>query len=146
MLSVLGAQDDQKSGLQLGEVIQPKKFEPFLVPICNFSEDKSDFCEIDGDIRIQGNSSSIFFTSSQIGTVQKSNTRWTIKLYARKTDRYAMAEDEDLLLKPAPSNQDMPGCTVNHTIPAVVFSGRGYTGNFFHDFSDVMITTISHRP
>ncbi|KAJ8430610.1 hypothetical protein Cgig2_021572 [Carnegiea gigantea] len=139
MLSILGADDDQKSILQSGEVIQPKKFEPFLVPICNFSEDKSDFCEIKGDIRIQGNSSSIFFTSPQIGTVQKNNTRWTIKLYARKTDKYAMAEDEDLLLKPALSDQEMPRCTVNHTIPAVVFSGRGYTGNFFHDFSDVMI-------
>nr|GLL47539.1 uncharacterized protein LOC109163084 [Ipomoea trifida] len=30
-------------------------------------------------------------------------------------------------------------CTRNHNVPAVVFSTAGYSGNLFHDFSDLLI-------
>lgn len=30
-------------------------------------------------------------------------------------------------------------CAVNHSVPAVVFSTGGFLGNFFHDFTDVLI-------
>lgn len=112
--------------------------------MCNFSGEKSDFCELEGDIRIQGNSSSIYFSSLfQVATTEElQNNTWGIKLYARKTDRYVMGKVKELWLKPISSSssaQEMPQCTVNHTLPTIVFSTGGYAGNIFHDTSDVLI-------
>ncbi|RZR98452.1 hypothetical protein BHM03_00027806, partial [Ensete ventricosum] len=38
-------------------------------------------------------------------------------------------------------------CTVHHTVPAIVFSTGGFLGNFFHDFTDVLIPlfTTAHQ-
>lgn len=33
----------------------------------------------------------------------------------------------------------IPNCTVKQSVPAVIFSVNGYTGNIFHDFTDVLI-------
>lgn len=33
----------------------------------------------------------------------------------------------------------MPHCSINHKIPAIVFSAGGYTGNFFHSLTDVLV-------
>ena len=47
------------------------------------------------------------------------------------------------------SNNDVISnrCNVTHTVPAVVFSTGGYTGNVFHDFRDVIVPLYitSHR-
>lgn len=32
-----------------------------------------------------------------------------------------------------------PTCSVQHSVPAVVFSAGGFLGNFFHDFTDVLV-------
>ncbi|PRQ15971.1 putative glycosyltransferase 61 [Rosa chinensis] len=37
------------------------------------------------------------------------------------------------------SFQEMPQCTRNHTVPGILFSTGGYTGNHFHEFADVVI-------
>ncbi|KAG5536148.1 hypothetical protein RHGRI_023814 [Rhododendron griersonianum] len=39
----------------------------------------------------------------------------------------------------ATSIQEIPTCTHNHSVPGLVFSTSGYTGNLFHDFTDVVI-------
>jgi len=67
------------------------------------------------------------------------NRTFGIKLYARKNDRNVMGKVKEHKLKLALSQQEMPKCTVNYTLPAIVFSARGYTGNYFHDICDVMI-------
>ncbi|KAK8949475.1 hypothetical protein KSP39_PZI005502 [Platanthera zijinensis] len=38
-------------------------------------------------------------------------------------------------------------CTINHTAPAVVFSTGGFSGNFYHDITDILIPlyVTSHR-
>lgn len=92
---------------------------------------RSDRCEMDGDVRIHGKSGSVVFVSSS------TNETWRIKPYARKADAAAMASVRELSVRP--SNGDPPRCTVNHSVPAVVFSVTGYTGNFFHDMSDVFV-------
>ncbi|OAY68814.1 Protein O-linked-mannose beta-1,4-N-acetylglucosaminyltransferase 2, partial [Ananas comosus] len=33
----------------------------------------------------------------------------------------------------------VPKCVVNHDVPAIIFSTGGFLGNFFHDFTDVLI-------
>lgn len=97
---------------------------------------------MDGDIRIHGNSSTIFIRPSSnsnqtnIHFISNVNNSWTIKPYARKGDEGAMQS-----VRPFKFSQEMPQyySTQNHNVPAIVFSTGGYTGNNFHDFSDVVI-------
>ncbi|KAK9278741.1 hypothetical protein L1049_028317 [Liquidambar formosana] len=35
--------------------------------------------------------------------------------------------------------QEIPSCTIDHSVPAILFSVGGYSGNLFHAFSDVVI-------
>ncbi|KAJ6793469.1 uncharacterized protein M6B38_236290 [Iris pallida] len=93
---------------------------------------RSDRCEMEGDVRIHGKSGSVVFVSSS------ANETWRIKPYARKADAAAMASVRELSVRPS-SGDAPPRCTVNHSVPAVVFSVTGYTGNFFHDMSDVFV-------
>lgn len=37
------------------------------------------------------------------------------------------------------SKRKAPPCQVNHSVPAVIFSNRGYCGNYWHDFNDVLV-------
>ncbi|KAJ8430806.1 hypothetical protein Cgig2_006555 [Carnegiea gigantea] len=140
MLAILDTEDEATNGSQtiIGEINELMKFESLLKPICNFSGEKSDFCEINGDVRIHGNDSSIFFTSHQLQVVTDNST-FGIKLYARKPDKDLMGKLKQQKLKPTSTEQEMPACTVNHTVPAVVFHAGGYAGNLFHAISDVMI-------
>nr|GEY98273.1 EGF domain-specific O-linked N-acetylglucosamine transferase-like [Tanacetum cinerariifolium] len=103
--------------------------------VCNISKHRSDTCQIAGDIRILGNSSTIFLFSSHIG-----NGSWTIKPYARKGDISAMEGITNFTIKSIQeAAQDMPKCTKTHNVTAIVFSVGGYAGNNFHAFTDVII-------
>ncbi|XP_058087925.1 alpha-1,3-arabinosyltransferase XAT2-like [Magnolia sinica] len=106
--------------------------------ICNITDPRSDLCEMDGEIRIRGNSSNIFIVPSQIG-ILAGNESWKIKPYARKGDEIAMRNVREFSLRSMVGNEESPNCTLNHGIPAVVFSIGGYTGNLFHDFTDVLV-------
>ncbi|PKA63492.1 hypothetical protein AXF42_Ash005387 [Apostasia shenzhenica] len=66
------------------------------------------------------------------------NESWTIQPYARKSDKTAMSSVAKFSIRSSDPDE-APLCTRTHTAPAVVFSGAGYTGNFFHDFSDVLL-------
>ncbi|KAI3976610.1 hypothetical protein MKX01_008468 [Papaver californicum] len=105
------------------------------LPVCNVFEPRSDFCEIKGDIRVEGKSSSIYFTSS-------TNESWRIKPYARKGDNGAMKYVTELSIKSFLENDKQaaaPDCTMNHNTPAIIFSTGGYAGNQFHDFTEILL-------
>ncbi|KAJ0106152.1 hypothetical protein Patl1_19731 [Pistacia atlantica] len=85
------------------EDIIPKKIDE---PVCNITE-RSDFCEINNDIRIDGSSATVYFSSTH-----EANSSWNIRPYARKYDRVAMSRAKEC---------------------------GGYSGNHFHDFSDILI-------
>ncbi|WOL01192.1 hypothetical protein Cni_G09906 [Canna indica] len=108
-----------------------------MAPLCDLSDYRSDICDIHGDIRINGKdfSSVMLIAPSQ---AQKSKS-WRIKPYARKSDPVAMSKVREVTI--ALRNQDSaaPQCTVTHSVPAVVFSTAGYLGNYFHDFTDVLV-------
>ena len=95
-----------------------------MEPLCDVTERRGDICNIDGDVRIQGNSSSVFLVSSEMSILAGNNNSWSIRPYARKDDPAAM---KSLHAKK------------NQSVPAILFSQGGYTGNHFHDFSDVII-------
>ncbi|XP_077242406.1 alpha-1,3-arabinosyltransferase XAT3-like [Tasmannia lanceolata] len=105
---------------------------------CNLSDPRSDLCEIEGDIRIHGNSSMVFVASSEMGILAR-NESWKIRPYARKGDLFAMSAVKELSIKSLIGHEEAPNCTLNHNVPAVIFSIGGYTGNLFHDFTDVLI-------
>ncbi|XP_010279413.1 PREDICTED: uncharacterized protein LOC104613333 [Nelumbo nucifera] len=110
--------------------------------MCNVSERRSDFCEVDGDVRIQANSSTIFaVSSSQTGIPEPAgNDSWAIRPYARKGDKAAMGSVNQLWVKSFAGHEEAaPQCTLNHSVPAIVFSTGGYTGNNFHEFTDTLI-------
>ncbi|KAK6153997.1 hypothetical protein DH2020_013636 [Rehmannia glutinosa] len=104
----------------------------------NFTNSKSQVYELNGDIRIQGNSSTIFIVSSTLTQQQHNITSWTTVPYARKNDNLAMKKAKKFkIIHQTP--QTVPKCTRKFNIPAIVFSTGGYAGNHFHDFTDLLI-------
>ena len=110
-------------------------------PLCNVMEPRGDICEINGDARIQGTSSSISLVSSSQMSIMaaEKNNSWSIRPYARKGDRTAMSHVTEWSVKLVSSHEEIPQCNKNHSVPAILFSQGGYTGNHFHDFTDVLI-------
>ncbi|XP_052179815.1 alpha-1,3-arabinosyltransferase XAT3 [Diospyros lotus] len=122
---------------QQKEITRDKKFKP----ICSTSEPRSDVCQMSGDIRIHGNSSTVFVAVTASGTaIFPESSSWKLRPYARKGDRAAMEGVREFTVKMVrSSSQYIPNCTHNHSVPAIVFSTGGYAGNHFHDFNDVVI-------
>lgn len=107
-----------------------------MQPMCNTGgEPKTEFCEIKMEVRIDGNSSSVFTVSSQTGNTSS----WSIKPYPRKQDPTAMSKVKSWSVKSVLSNQEIPKCTKVHNVPAVLFSLPRFVGNIFHDFTEVLI-------
>ncbi|KAJ8513218.1 hypothetical protein OPV22_003652 [Ensete ventricosum] len=111
-------------------------------PFCDFSNRRNDYCEMEGDIRIHGNSSSIFFVASSNVNATKLQESWKLKPHPRKGDARAMARVTEMSVKTL-STRDAPKCAVHSSVPAIVFSTGGYMGNFFHDFTDILITIFT---
>ncbi|XP_010926078.1 alpha-1,3-arabinosyltransferase XAT3 [Elaeis guineensis] len=102
-------------------------------PICYETSKRSDTCEAEGDIRVHGSSRTVFIRPTSLKQERK------MKPYARKNDPVASANVKEWSLKPLTSHQPPPECTKNHSIPAMILSIGGFTGNLFHDFTDVLV-------
>ncbi|XP_074585008.1 alpha-1,3-arabinosyltransferase XAT3-like [Curcuma longa] len=102
-------------------------------PICSETSKRSDVCAVEGDVRLQSSSQTIFLPPSL------TDREWKTKPYCRKHDPPAMRKVKEWTLKPFPEGGPPPQCTVNHAAPALVFSIAGFTGNLFHDFTDVLV-------
>ncbi|WOK94176.1 hypothetical protein Cni_G02878 [Canna indica] len=125
-------QEDSKI-IQLGEQIQILERKP----LCDVSDPRTDICEMHGDIRIHGSSSSVIFTESSTSPKTQHKESWRIHPYPRKGDATCFARVRELTVE-ATSNV-APECTATHRVPAVVFSTGGYAGNLFHDFTDLLV-------
>ncbi|KAJ3694364.1 hypothetical protein LUZ60_009844 [Juncus effusus] len=99
---------------------------------CDYSDFRSDTCKLNGDIRIHANSSTIYF-GEPTGFMNES---YKLRPYPRKGDEMAF---ERVVQFNVITKKEVPKCTKNYDVPAVVFSIGGYTGNIFHDFSDVIM-------
>uniref|UniRef100_A0ACD5Z960 Uncharacterized protein n=1 Tax=Avena sativa TaxID=4498 RepID=A0ACD5Z960_AVESA len=95
---------------------------------CFMTSKRSERCEAAGDIRVVGNTSTIY--------VDTLDREWTTKPYARYHDPVAMSHVREFTLRPFPSTP--PPCTRNHSVPGFVFSNRGFSGNLYHDYTDVL--------
>ncbi|KAE8676136.1 MATE efflux family protein 6-like [Hibiscus syriacus] len=101
-------------------------------PICSACncEPISNYCDINGDVAVQGHSSTISIVS--LGTRKIS---WTVKPYVRKENTAAM----DLVKSWSVTSMGFVNCDVTRSVPAILFSLGGFSGNHFHDFSDLVI-------
>nr|GMD32535.1 protein O-linked-mannose beta-1,4-N-acetylglucosaminyltransferase 2-like [Ipomoea batatas] len=117
------------------------KEEKEVKPICNVLEARSDYCEMKGDIRVVGNSSTIFLVTHHDlnnNNISRRNS-WTLKPYPRKDSAAAMAQVKNWTVKLVQETSEIPKCGVFHGYPAVLFSQGGFSGNHFHDFTDLLI-------
>lgn len=104
-------------------------------PLCNLKDPRSDTCRIDGDIRVQGSSATVFLVSSKASA----NETYRIRPYARKGDLIGMNRVREWTILSTADHLSVPKCTFNHKIPAVLFSVGGYSGNNFHAFTDIVV-------
>lgn len=112
-------------------------------PMCISSNPVSDYCDLKGDIRIHGNSSTIYISSSD-RSILAGNSTWNIKPYPRKGNEGALKNVRQWTLKLVQDSKKLPSCTRIHNVPAIIFSLSGYTHNLFHDFTDVLIPLFSN--
>ncbi|CAO2193366.1 unnamed protein product [Urochloa humidicola] len=91
-------------------------------------------CQMSGDVRVSPGSSSVSLTMP----MQQGVEGRRVRPYARHDDSLLPLVTE-VDIRASVSENDAPKCSISHDIPAVIFSIGGYTGNFFHDMSDVLI-------
>ena len=112
------------------EEAQPKPTAAAAKPVCYETSHRSDTCEAAGDVRVMGSSQTVY--------VDTLDREWKTKPYCRKHDNFALSHVKEWTLKPLPSGA-APRCTVNSSATAFVLSTGGFTGNPFHDYTDVLI-------
>ncbi|KAK8686711.1 hypothetical protein V6N13_125731 [Hibiscus sabdariffa] len=112
------------------------------------SEKRSDVCEIhEEDIRIDAKSSTVFISASSQDSMPQleENISLLIRPYCRKGDETALSRVRKWLVKPVVGSNanPIPRCNQRHNVPAILFSLAGYSGNNFHDFTDIIIPLYS---
>ncbi|KAJ4763917.1 hypothetical protein LUZ62_074292 [Rhynchospora pubera] len=105
---------------------------------CDLKDIRSEVCEINSNVRIHSSSSSIFFSYNQPMDLETNKT-WRVQPYTRKFDDLVMKSVRPVTIRPFYAYTEAPKCDLNHNITAVVFSSSSYLGNFYHDFSDVLL-------
>jgi hypothetical protein len=98
-------------------------------PTCYMTSKRSERCDASGDIRVDGNRSAIY--------VSGIDREWRTKPYARYHDPVAMAHVREYTLRPL--GDGAPACTRNHSVPGFLFSNGGFSGNLYHDYTDVLV-------
>ncbi|CAL9206731.1 alpha-1,3-arabinosyltransferase XAT3 isoform X1 [Musa acuminata AAA Group] len=126
-------EEDEGDTITSQKIVAEKAAIDLSKPICSETSKRSNVCEADGDIRLQGSSHTILLHPSS------TDREWKTKPYCRKHDPPAMKNIKEWTIKPYPISEPPPQCTVNYTVPALVFSIGGFTGNLFHDFTDVIV-------
>ncbi|XP_062202988.1 alpha-1,3-arabinosyltransferase XAT3-like [Phragmites australis] len=106
-------------------------------PLCDFADFRSDVCDFAGDIRMDANASAFVVVNPAGGASGQMTHR--VRPYPRKGDETCMGRVTEITVRATADAAAAPRCTRTHTAPAVVFSIGGYTGNIFHDFSDVIV-------
>ena len=102
--------------------------------VCNTDGPVSETCDLDGDVRVNGSALSVTFVPSS----PSERREWRVRPYSRRT----MTGVERVTVTRLGSPQDAappPPCAVTHDAPAVLFALGGLTGNYWHDFSDVLV-------
>ncbi|KAJ4781704.1 Glycosyltransferase family 61 protein [Rhynchospora pubera] len=105
-------------------------------PICDFSDYRSDLCNMTGDVRTQGyNITTVFFVIPP--STENYEQEWSVNAYSQKMYNYF---SKNVTVKQLRGPQNAPLCTIGQrNTPAILLSLGGPTGNIWHDFTDVII-------
>ncbi|CAO2198711.1 unnamed protein product [Urochloa humidicola] len=111
--------------------------------LCNTDGPVSETCDLDGDIRVNGSALSVTFVPS----TPSERREWKIRPYSRRT----MSGIDRVTVTQLDSPKDAaaaPPCAVTHddAPAAVLFALGGLTGNYWHDFSDVLVPLFAASP
>ncbi|XVE58816.1 hypothetical protein DITRI_Ditri04bG0199300 [Diplodiscus trichospermus] len=137
-MSVPEVNDRSSSYRNSSQQVRDVVFEK-MKPIMCSTEGRTEFCEMNGDIRVEGKSSTAFMAaSSQVGTLVENSSR-IIGPYARKGDEEALNRVTKWSIKSGVDSYAVPKCDQKHRVPAIIFSLGGYAGNNFHDYTDIVI-------
>ncbi|XP_057804822.1 alpha-1,3-arabinosyltransferase XAT3-like isoform X1 [Salvia miltiorrhiza] len=106
-------------------------------PLCRVVKPDADYCEIEGDVRIDPNSSTVFLVMPR-STISETNatSNWIIEPYPRRGTGFVKPWTVKLA---AEDDASVPKCDHLHSLPALLFSIGGFTGNHFHDFADLLV-------
>ncbi|KAL3698116.1 hypothetical protein R1sor_012192 [Riccia sorocarpa] len=107
---------------------------------CDRHHIRTDVCRLHGNVHLEPDGK--FVLHSEADTTPIGHT--TVKPYTRKWEKNCMQTVEDVKLESVRSSgngnsSSTAVCNVRHSVPAVVFSTSGYTGNVYHEFHDGMI-------
>ncbi|KAJ1256992.1 hypothetical protein BS78_K244000 [Paspalum vaginatum] len=123
-----GEETTAKSGL-----VQYTKCTPGTgTTICDLTNQRYDICDLCGDARTIGHSSTVMYFSQSLTS---NGEEWSIPAQSRKSLPWI----KKVTIKSLNSSQLEPSCTSRHAIPAIVFALGGFTGNVWHDLSDVLV-------
>ncbi|XP_078177247.1 beta-1,2-xylosyltransferase XYXT1-like [Carex rostrata] len=104
--------------------------------IYNSTNPRYNICSIEGDIRIVSNASTIIIVSPT--PLDPNTTTWKIKPYPRKWESYCMSSITEMTIQQLTDANQTRSCDVTYELPAVVFSTARFTGNLFHDYTDMI--------
>ncbi|XP_066313990.1 alpha-1,3-arabinosyltransferase XAT2-like [Miscanthus floridulus] len=130
--TVVTAKEQQIADKQLIEGSSESE-KPNNKVVCSTEERLSDYCEVDGDVRINGKAWSVDIVPSVWSSSER--REWKIRPYSRRSASNVDKLNVTQLQDPAAA----PPCTVTHHVPGVVFALGGYSGNAFHDHADVLL-------
>lgn len=106
---------------------------------CDRSHLRTDLCYLSGDVRTHSQSSSVFLYSHE----NKTTGEEKIRPYTRKWESSVMSTIDEVTLRLLSQrdneSEQQNSCQVQHSVPAVVFSTGGYTGNVYHEFNDGLL-------
>ncbi|KAG2596052.1 beta-1,2-xylosyltransferase XYXT1-like isoform X1 [Panicum virgatum] len=127
--------DDGRSSGTGGDGI-PTEGAPAKKPACDIQGPwASDVCDVTGDVRIRGAAGTILIAPSVESGGNPNPQEWLIRPYSRKHQ----AVIKEVTVRELASAADAPPCDARSPVPALVFAMGGLTGNYWHDFSDILI-------
>ncbi|XVF77384.1 hypothetical protein PTKIN_Ptkin14bG0038700 [Pterospermum kingtungense] len=92
----------------------------------------SDLCLANKPVRIDNKALTVYVPSNQ------PQVKRLVKPYARQEDPTAMDIVTTVQILHGKTSP-LPACNVTHNVTAVVFSSKGFTGNLFHEFNEIII-------
>ncbi|KAL6848285.1 hypothetical protein ACP4OV_022413 [Aristida adscensionis] len=114
--------------------VPPETTEKEAKVVCSEEGRFSKTCEVDGDVRINGTAGSVVVVAAS----SSERREWKAWPYSRRG--IGNAKEITVTQLPAgPAAAAPPPCTVTYAMPAVVFALGGHTGNYWHDYTDVLI-------
>ncbi|EES05106.1 uncharacterized protein LOC8056066 isoform X2 [Sorghum bicolor] len=123
-----GEETTAKSGLVQYTTCTPRT----RTTICDLSNQRFDICELCGNARTIGRSSTVMYVPQSLTS---NGEEWNIPAQSRKSLPWI----KKVTVKTLKASQQVPRCTSRHAIPAIVFALGGFTANVWHDVSDVLV-------